>query len=223
MKLYIYNCNNQNQFLEQVQTEDPNKFQGCSTEVPPKPCYMLGASYGFDPETNDWTTLVSDWRGVTLYRKDNSFITMQGKATPLESDYTPKEPPNLNERFIWNDEEHDWELYTQIINPVDKLKQYEDTIQKFIDRVAQDRGYDNGYTCASYYRDKDPQYASDAKVFKDWRSDVWVAVNQVLNQCQSSFSNMEVITEQDLLQFPSVYQILNNLPTIEWIDVTVSQ
>jgi hypothetical protein len=74
-----------------------------------------------------------------------------------------------------------------MVNPTMIIKQYEDAIQRHIDEVAQARGYDNGYTCASYYDDKNARYASDAQIFKNWRSDVWVYVNTLLNQYSSSF------------------------------------
>lgn len=223
MKLYLYNCNYQNEYLGEIQTDTPQEYEGTATTVPYRECHMFGASYAFNPKANQWNLLISDWRGITLYCKNNSTITKMGKVGPLEKGFIPSAPPDHLQIYTWSQEADEWELQINYVNLSDKLKQYEEAIQKHIDKVAQERGYDNGYTCASYYRDKDPQYASDAKVFKDWRSDVWVIVNNILNQYTSQFSGVENITEEDLQQYPSILQIINNLPQIEWVDVEVTQ
>lgn len=219
MKLYIYNCNHKNEFMQQIQTDNPQDYEGMATEVPPVECDLFGSSYAFNPETNEWDIQIDDWRGITLFRKTNSLITKQGQIQPIEDNYTTNQPPDRENQYIWNEENRSWQKYTEVIDPIKLLKSYEDTIQQYIDRVAQDRGYDNGYTCASYYRDKNPKFASDAKVFKDWRSDVWIQVNTILNQYQSQLSNMETITKEDLTEFPIVEDIISDLPAIVWEEV----
>ena len=223
MKLYLYNCNNQNQYIGEVETETPQDWAGCSTEQPYRQSDMYGASYAFNTQINDWVDLICDWRGIRVYNKNNSLINEQGGVGPLKNNYVPQAPPDPFNKYIWNEQEHNWVLYVGIVDPVAIIKGYEDAIQEHIDKVAQDRGYDNGYTCASYYLDKNPKFASDAKVFKDWRSDVWVIVNNILNQYTSQLSEMDEVTQNDLSQFPGVFQIIINLPKIEWIDVEVTQ
>lgn len=223
MKIYLYNCNNKNEYLGEVQTDTPEQWEGCYTEQPYRQSHMTGASYAWNPERNDWDIFIEDWRGVTLYNKVNSLISKAGEVGPLPDNYVPLEPPNNYERFIWNEEEHDWTYYKEMVNIASKLQEYEDSIQQHIDRVAQERGYDNGYTCASYYKDKDPQYALDAKVFKDWRSDVWVYVNNILNQFSSGVEGVTEIPAYELSNFPSIYQIIHNLPIIQWEEAVITQ
>ena len=50
-KLYIYNCNNLNEFLEEVETDHPEYWDGTSTEVPYVKCRLRGKSYAFNTET----------------------------------------------------------------------------------------------------------------------------------------------------------------------------
>ena len=103
-----------------------------------------------------------------------------------------------------------------MVNPANVIKQYEEAIQRYIDTVAQARGYDNGYTCASYFDDKNARYASDARIFKDWRSDVWVYVNELLNSYQSAFDGQEEIPASALTGYPTPETVIRQLPQIEW-------
>ena len=106
-----------------------------------------------------------------------------------------------------------------MVNPQVILKQYEKAIQTYIDQVAQARGYDNGYTCASYFEDKNERYASDARIFKDWRSDVWVYVNQLLNQYSNAFGDNSEIPATALAGYPTPEDVIAQLPQIEWEDL----
>lgn len=103
-----------------------------------------------------------------------------------------------------------------MVNPAKVIKSYEEAIQEHIDKVAQARGYDNGYTCASYFDDKNARYASDARIFKDWRSDVWVYVNQLLNQYANTFGEETEIPASALAGYPTPEDVIAQLPQIEW-------
>lgn len=214
MKIYIYNCNNLNEFLSEVDTDTPNKWKGTSTTVKVKKCRTVGKSYAFNTETEKWDILIDDWRGVTLYSKANSKISKQGKIGVKPEGYTEIAPPDTTNQYVWNEQNEAWEAYTETINPTDIIKQYQNAIQQYIDTVAQARGYDNGYTCASYFGDKNARYAADAQVFKDWRSDIWVYVNNILNQYSSALNGS--VSAEDLSNYPTPEQIIAQLPLIEW-------
>ena len=214
MKIYLYNCNYQNEFLDEIETDNPQGWVGCSTDVPPVESNIPGTSYAWNDETQAWDRLIDDWRGVTLYNKNDSRLTIEGRVGKKNPNYIEIAPPD-NQQYTWNEEEANWELYVEPINPQLIIKGYEDAIQQHIDRVAQERGYDNGYTCASYFDDKNPRYASDAKIFKDWRSDVWVAVNQLLNSYAAAIEQVEEGGEMPT-NIPTIDQIIASLPVIEW-------
>ena len=214
MKIYIYNCNNLNEFLSEVDTDTPDKWKGTSTSVKVKKSRTVGKSYAFNTKTEKWDILIDDWRGVTLYSKTNSKVSKQGKVGAKPEGWTEVAPPDTTAQYVWNEQNEQWELHTETINPVDIIKQYEDAIQQYIDTVAQARGYDNGYTCASYFEDKNARYAADAQVFKDWRSDIWVYVNNILNQYSSALNGS--VSTEDLSNYPTPEQIIAQLPLIEW-------
>ena len=84
MTLYLYNCNYRNEFLQEIETDHPEQWTGCSTEVEPTPCNITGKSFAFNLETNAWDILIDDWRAVTLYSKDDSRITTVGEVKPKD-------------------------------------------------------------------------------------------------------------------------------------------
>lgn len=215
MKLYIYDCNFLNEFLEEIETDHPEEWDGCSTEVPYVKSNVLGTSFAFNTETNEWDRLIDDWRGITLYRKGDSRITKEGNVGKRDTNFIEVAPPDTVQQYIWNEGDATWELYVEPIDVQAIIKGYEDAIQNHIDNVAKARGYDNGYTCASYFEDKNARYASDAKIFKDWRSDVWVYVNQLLNQYAAAAEQAEASGEMPS-NIPSVEDIIRSLPAIEW-------
>lgn len=211
VKLYIYNCNHLNEYLEERTTICPERWVGCSTEVPPVECNIVGKSYAFNVKTNAWDILIDDWRGVTLYNKADSRITEAGKLKAKKQNYIQVAPPDTEKKYIWNEQNNQWQEYVEQFNPQKIIKGYEDAIQQYIDQTAQARGYDNGYTCASYFEDVNPRYASDAKRFKDWRSQVWTTANEILN---NYLSNPQTPTE-----LPSIESIISNFPVIEWEEI----
>lgn len=214
--LYIYNCNNKNEFLEKIQTDNPEQWGGCSTEVSPKGSTSVGKSWAYNPKTNDWDIQIDDWRGYWVFLKSDSTLKKEGELGPLNEFWTAITPPDEENKYVFNDETEQWEAYVEVVDPQKIIKQYEDAIQKHIDEVAQARGYDNGYTCASYFDDKNARYASDARIFKDWRSDVWVYVNQLLNQYSSQFEGVSEVPATSLGAFPTIQDIISALPTITW-------
>jgi hypothetical protein len=108
MKLYLYNCNHLNEFLSEIETDNPAHWAGCSTEVPSAQCDIVGKSYAFNTNTQAWDTLIEDWRGVTLYRKLDSRITQPGSLKPKSNNYTEVAPPDNEKRYVWDEENSVW-------------------------------------------------------------------------------------------------------------------
>lgn len=216
MKLYLYNCNYVNEFLEEIETEFPEQWKGCSTEVPVQKCNIVGRSFAWNPQSNHWDILIEDWRGITLYNKSDSRILKDGEVGAKPSNFIEIVPPDNNKRYFWNEDEAQWQEFIEMVNPAVVIKNYENAIQEHIDNVAKARGYDNGYTCASYFDDKNARYASDARIFKDWRSDVWVYVNQLLNQYADTFGEETEIPASALAGYPTPEDVIAQLPQIEW-------
>lgn len=108
MKIYLYNCNFLNEFLDEIETDHPEEWYGCSTEVPPVESNIPGKSYAFNPETNAWDKLITDWRGVTLYKKSDSRLTIEGSVGKKNPDYIEMVPPQDGEQYIWNSENATW-------------------------------------------------------------------------------------------------------------------
>ena len=207
MKIYVYNVNNKNEFLKEIEVDSILNWSSTATVIPPQECNIIGKSYAFDKENLSWSILIDDWRGITLYNKNNSTITKKGAVGKLPNNYTNIVPPDFENEYVFQNDEWILRIPQEELIKL-QLKEYENEIQNHIDSVAQSRGYDNGYTCASYYDDKNERYANDAKVFKDWRSDVWVYVNELLNSWKAG----------NLQEIPTIQNVINNLPTIEWID-----
>lgn len=109
-----------------------------------------------------------------------------------------------------------------IINPTDKqlkksgyqlvdedslltLKDYEDAVQKHLDKTAQSRGYDNTYTCLSYLESTNPTWKNESMAFLQWRDQVWITCHTILNQWQ-----------QGEIPQPTIQEVINQLPQIQW-------
>lgn len=205
MKIYLYNVNNKNQFITSLQVQSNEGYESMSTIIPNAQCEQQYKSYAFNKDTNSWDVLIDDYRGLTIYYQYDSMITQFCKTLDLPNGFIAVTPPDNQNKYVYKNGV--WELYQQSIQV--QLKRYEDAVQNHIDETAQNRGYDNGYTCASYYDDKNARYASDAKIFKDWRSDVWVYVNQLLKEWQQG--QLEVI--------PTIQEVIEQLPKIQWQDI----
>lgn len=84
-------------------------------------------------------------------------------------------------------------------------KRYEDAVQRHIDRVAEKRGYTNGYTCLSYIDSTDQIWKRQANIFNSWRDSVWHKCHEILKQYQSGE-----------IEQPTIRELINLLPKIEW-------
>ena len=68
--IYIYNCNNKNEFICTKTVQDNLNTLYYATEIA-YPETEQGYTRCFNIETNTWSQPIKDYRGKTIYRKDN--------------------------------------------------------------------------------------------------------------------------------------------------------
>ena len=76
-------------------------------------------------------------------------------------------------------------------------------VQKKLDTTSKEWGYDTIYTAVGYIGDPNPTFNSEAIMFRNWRSAVWVYVNAEQVKLQNAQRTMptdaELIAELPLL------------------------
>lgn len=87
------------------------------------------------------------------------------------------------------------------------LNDYEDAVQKHLDKTAQSRGYDNTYTCLSYLSSTDEVWRRESNAFNAWRDSVWRKCHEVMNSAL-----------EGAIQPPTVEELIAQLPVIDWND-----
>lgn len=85
------------------------------------------------------------------------------------------------------------------------LEDYQFAIQAHIDRIAQERQYDDGKSCATYVNSTVPQWAAEAQAFVTWRDSVWLYAFQELAK-----------VEQGLREQPDIEDFIDELPVMVW-------
>lgn len=93
------------------------------------------------------------------------------------------------------------------IYPVAFLEQqkqlYTERLQEIVDRVAQDKGYKDGFACAGYFNSTNLQWKAEAEAFVAWRDAVWEYAHQVLDNSTPE-------------SYPTLEQFLADAPAIVW-------
>ena len=85
------------------------------------------------------------------------------------------------------------------------IRSYENAVQAHLDATAQNRDYDNTYTCLSYLSSTDETWNREANIFNAWRDAVWRKCHEVLNAVMAG-----------TLTPPSIEELIAQLPKIEW-------
>lgn len=106
----------------------------------------------------------------------------------------------IEKGYIINDlpkpvEPTDEDVKTAVINAV----------QAKLDEACKTKGYDNGFACASYASSTVETFKNEANAFITWRDACWVKCYSLLEQYQ-----------RGLIERPTVEQVLNSLPNMEW-------
>lgn len=79
-------------------------------------------------------------------------------------------------------------------------------VQELLDSVAQSRGYDNGFTCASYYNSSVNTFRNEAHAYVEWRDKVW----------QTCYVLLDSYLAGDISR-PTVEDVMSKLPVISWV------
>ena len=79
------------------------------------------------------------------------------------------------------------------------------TVQQLLDAKAQERGYDNSFTLASYATSTVPKFKQEAQDFITWRDAVWTKCYSMLDDYLAGN-----------IARPTVDDVLQQLPTLEW-------
>jgi len=79
-------------------------------------------------------------------------------------------------------------------------------VSKYIDSIAQKKGYDSGVSCASYAASTNATFAADAKAFIAWRDSVWTT-------CQT-IENTDLAATPPIV--PTSAQVIAALPVAPW-------
>lgn len=96
----------------------------------------------------------------------------------------------------------------------DTKKRLDSAVLSHLEKIAISKGYGDGgktpmsaiNSITSYINDKNPVFASEAQIFKDYRSDVWTLCAKI---------NSDV--EKGLRPIPTEEELLAELPKINWL------
>lgn len=80
-------------------------------------------------------------------------------------------------------------------------------VQNIIDETAQQKRYDDGLSCATYYGDPDEEFNADAVAFVAWRGRCWRTCYNILNSVTAGTVAPEDVTDE---------YVRERLPIMEW-------
>lgn len=85
------------------------------------------------------------------------------------------------------------------------LAEYRRAVQAHVDRVAQARLYDSGWSCASYAASTNPVWAAEAATFISWRDAVWA----------QALATLAAVEAAEIAP-PTIAALIGALPEIIW-------
>lgn len=86
-------------------------------------------------------------------------------------------------------------------------RQLADRVQAYMNSVVHERGYDNLTTACTYIDTGHPQFDSEGRAARLWRSAVWKKCYEVLDEVNAG-----------LRPIPTAEELIAELPEIEWGD-----
>lgn len=106
---------------------------------------------------------------------------------------------SIEANFSWYWQQGEQEQTEQL------TKQFTQSVQKWMDSKAQERGYDNIISACTYADSTDAKFAAEGKAAKEWRDKVWRHCYDVVAQVVSG--NRDI---------PTTSELLAELPKLEW-------
>jgi hypothetical protein len=99
-------------------------------------------------------------------------------------------------------EEFDFMPY--VPTPEELQKQLTDAVQRYMDSIAQSKGYDNIFSAATYAEESViPKFQAEGIAFRKWRSEVWDFCYAYLNDVTNGIKAI-----------PTVEQLISELPSL---------
>lgn len=92
------------------------------------------------------------------------------------------------------------------------IKEIQDLVQTYIDNVAKEKNYDNGFALANYSESTNEKFRNEALKFIPFRDQCWVKCYEILEQYQTGQINR-----------PEPEDIFNFLPIFRWPDGIIQE
>lgn len=129
--------------------------------------------------------------------------TFTGNYPPQVSDWCEQNNAQLKQI---SDDTFQLVQSTYILTFQQQCNIYQNSIQRLIDQTARSKGYENGSTLATYILSTNQVWKKEADIFIKWRDAVWTHYHDIIN----------AIDQSTVENYPSVQQIIQQLPKIEW-------
>ena len=147
---------------------------------------------------------VDDNRYKIIYDKTNSLNTDQmpgGLYADVPDGYTLVVPPDLANKYVFNDETEKWEAYQPTIEEI--IAPYDAAMEKYLRDTRVERGYTTREP-SDYRYSEVPRWATDAEDWIKFRDAVMLYALAVENHAMETG------------EIPSMEEFLANMPKIHW-------
>ena len=129
-----------------------------------------------------------------------------GKYPPEAAMWCDENNAHIEETTAKGATERTFEIVANEPPTVDEIKKvYENAVQSHLDETAQERGYDNTYTCLSYMNSTDEKWNRESNAFNAWRDSVWHKAHEILDAVMCG-----------AIPQPTVEEVIAQLPKIAW-------
>lgn len=91
------------------------------------------------------------------------------------------------------------------VRPTPTFEDFSRAIEKHVNKTATERGYSSAVSCASYVTSTIDKWAAEARVFAEWRDNLYVY----------AFTELEKVQSRQI-EVPALDAFLTELPAIEW-------
>jgi hypothetical protein len=134
-----------------------------------------------------------------------NYLTGSGWQLVREDKDTYTYPVN---GWVWADSEQEAKEYFGLAvleaQRAAEVAAYTTAVQQLLDSKAQERGYDNILSAASYVNSMVPRFAQEGMAYRDWRDLCWDRCSDILRRVDSG-----------QIPKPTVEELINGLPPLE--------
>lgn len=184
--IYIFNCNNKNEYICTKTVQDNINIQKYATDIP-YPETQIGYTRCFDFNTNSWSQPIQDNRGITIYKKDNSLVkTIHGDIGEIPNDWTKISPAKIG-LYKFNDNIQAWEqlILNKIIKQYSKLSIIRQlkkiSLWNQIKQIMIDNDVIDEWDSAQFLAEDDQLFISIKNILAEKYTDI--NIQQLLSKC----------------------------------------